>query len=368
MDSSTVMSLSTPSVSSIQPIRWQDDAVYLLDQTQLPTRADYLRINSAAAMAKAIQRMVVRGAPAIGVAAAYGVYLGAREFVSAQVALQRDEGLVRGEFLAELARTAELLKQTRPTAVNLFWAVDRMMAIANATVGEPLSIAAQLLEAAHQLLAEDIATCHAIGDYGFRVLPLQPQALRILTHCNTGSLATAGYGTALGVIRSAWGAGRLERVYADETRPRLQGAKLTAWECVQEGIPVTVITDNMAAHCMQQGRVDAVIVGADRITANGDTANKIGTYGLAIAAQAHGVPFYVAAPLSTVDFNLRDGSQIPIEERDPAEIYQVGEYRLVAEGAEFYNPAFDVTPARLITAIITEQGAVPPDQLIRLKP
>ena len=210
-------------------------------------------------------------------------------------------------------------------------------------------------------------TCQQIGDRGLEVLPSSSEKLTILTHCNAGALATAGYGTALGVIRSAWTAGRLERVYADETRPRLQGAKLTAWECVQENIPVTVITDNMAAHCMQKKMIHAVVVGADRIAANGDAANKIGTYGLAVIAKMHNVPFFVAAPLSTVDFDLQDGTQIPIEERDPTEIYQIGETRLCPEGVDFYNPAFDVTPNSLITAIITEKGAVKPTELISLQ-
>nr|MBA2747382.1 S-methyl-5-thioribose-1-phosphate isomerase [Tatlockia sp.] len=206
-------------------------------------------------------------------------------------------------------------------------------------------------------------TCHAIGDYGLAALPANPDKLNLLTHCNAGALATAGYGTALGVVRSAWREGRLTRLYADETRPRLQGAKLTAWECVTEGIPVTVITDGMAAHCMQRKMIDAVVVGADRIAANGDTANKIGTYSLALIAKAHNVPFFVAAPLSTIDFQVATGSEIPIEERDPVEIYQVGETMITPEGAEFYNPAFDVTPADLITAIITEHGAFAPSQL-----
>lgn len=206
-------------------------------------------------------------------------------------------------------------------------------------------------------------TCQAIGDNGLKVLPSTPEKLTILTHCNAGALATAGYGTALGVVRSLWREGRLTRVFADETRPRLQGAKLTAWECVQEGIPVTVITDSMAAYCMKQGLIHAVVVGADRIAANGDTANKIGTYSLALVAKAHNIPFFVAAPLSTVDFELSDESQIPIEVRNPEEIYQVGDTLLTPVGAEFYNPAFDVTPAELITGIITENGAFTPDEL-----
>jgi methylthioribose-1-phosphate isomerase len=207
---------------------------------------------------------------------------------------------------------------------------------------------------------EDVASCIAIGENGLRALPKKPARLRLLTHCNAGALATAGYGTALGVVRSAWQAGRLERVFADETRPRLQGARLTAWELTRENIPVTVITDNMAAHCMQHGMIDAVVVGADRISRNGDTANKIGTYSVALAAAAHGIPFFVAAPLSTVDFSLPDGSGIPIEERSPEEVRCIGDTNVCPDAADIYNPAFDVTPARLITAIITERGIVKP--------
>jgi methylthioribose-1-phosphate isomerase len=305
-------------------------------------------------MAQAIRTMIVRGAPAIGVAAAYGMYLGAKE-------LQTKNNEV---FLKELEKIAQLLRETRPTAVNLFWAISRMLKTAYESVGSVEQIKAILLETAQAIQIEDLETCQAIGDNGLIVLPSKPSKLTILTHCNTGSLATAGYGTALGVIRSAWRENRLARVYADETRPRLQGAKLTAWECVQEGIPVTVITDSMAAHCMQQGMIDAVIVGADRIAANGDTANKIGTYSLAIVAQAHNVPFFVAAPFSTVDFSISDGSKIPIEERHPSEIYQIGNTEICASGVEFYNPAFDVTPASLIKAIITEKGAIPPQEII----
>lgn len=304
-------------------------------------------------MAQAIETMVVRGAPAIGVAAAYGMYLGATEIATQE----------RAEFLAGLETMAERLRRTRPTAVNLFWAIARMLEVAHQTSGAVSDIKAALLAAAQTIEAEDLETCQKIGENGLLVLPSQPDKLRLLTHCNAGALATAGYGTALGVVRSAWAAGRLERVYADETRPRLQGAKLTTWECVREGIPVTAIADNMAAHCLKLGMVDAIVVGADRITANGDAANKIGTYSLAIVAKMHDIPFFVAAPLSTVDFSLADGSQIPIEERDPSEIYQVGDTRLYPEGVKFFNPAFDVTPAALITAIITEKGTVKPSEL-----
>jgi methylthioribose-1-phosphate isomerase len=308
-------------------------------------------------MAEAIKTMIVRGAPAIGVAAAYGVYLGARDIYTEEV----------GEFLPLLENVAEELRHTRPTAVNLFWAIREMLKTAYGSGDNVATIKQQLLITAQTIQEQDLYTCQQIGDRGLEVLPSSPEKLTILTHCNAGALATAGYGTALGVIRSAWTAGRLERVYADETRPRLQGAKLTAWECVQENIPVTVITDNMAAHCMQKKMIHAVVVGADRIAANGDAANKIGTYGLAVIAKMHNVPFFVAAPLSTVDFDLQDGTQIPIEERDPMEIYQIGETRLCPEGVDFYNPAFDVTPNSLITAIITEKGAVKPTELISLQ-
>lgn len=344
--------------SPIYPVVWQAPKVLLIDQTQLPEKYVLVEVGRSGDMAEAIRTMIVRGAPAIGVAAAYGMYLGSQEIATAD----------RPQLLTHLEAVAQLLRSTRPTAVNLFWAIGKMMHTAYETLGGVEAIREALLATAHQIREDDLATCQAIGDHGVTALPAHKEKLTILTHCNAGSLATAGYGTALGVIRSAWRDGRLARVFADETRPRLQGAKLTAWECVQEGIPVTVISDNMAAHCMKQGKIDAVVVGADRIARNGDAANKIGTYGLAVIAQAHGLPFYVAAPLSTVDFALEQGDLIPIEERDPQEIYQVGMTRLCAPGAEFYNPAFDVTPARLITAIITERGAIAPGDLYRLQP
>ena len=339
--------------NQVYPVIWQDDRVLLIDQTRLPNEYALVDIHRCDDMAQAIKTMIVRGAPAIGVAAAYGMYLGAREIETPN----------RDHFLTQLEDFAKTLRATRPTAVNLFWAIERMLKTARQTLGSVDYLKQALLEAAKAINAEDIQTCQAIGDHGLSALPSAPEKLRLLTHCNAGALATAGYGTALGVVRSAWQADRLERVYADETRPRLQGAKLTAWECVQEGIPVTVITDNMAAHCMQRGMIDAVVVGADRIAANGDTANKIGTYSVALIARAHNVPFFVAAPLSTIDFEIRDGSQIPIEERDPVEIYQVGETMLCPPGVDYYNPAFDVTPADLITAIVTEHGAFSPSQL-----
>ncbi|MBK4731812.1 S-methyl-5-thioribose-1-phosphate isomerase [Oxynema sp. CENA135] len=344
------MSNSNP----VYPVIWHDDRVLLIDQTRLPQEYSVVEICHYQDMAAAIQTMIVRGAPAIGVAAAYGIYLGAREIATTD----------RQQFLSELETVAETLRQTRPTAVNLFWAIARMLKTARGTLGSVDHLKGVLLETAQTIQAEDLQTCRAIGEHGLNALPKTPEKLRLLTHCNAGALATAGYGTALGVVRSAWIAGRLERLYADETRPRLQGAKLTAWECVQEGIPVTVIAEGMAAHCMNRGMVDAVVVGADRIAANGDTANKIGTYQLAIAAQAHGIPFFVAAPFSTVDFELASGREIPIEERDPAELYQIGSTRLTPErGVDYYNPAFDVTPASLIAAIVTERGAIAPGEL-----
>ncbi|MCS6813344.1 MAG: S-methyl-5-thioribose-1-phosphate isomerase [Cyanobacteria bacterium] len=350
----------TPPIQ-IRPVFWYHDHVLLIDQTHLPTEYRIVEIRRFTDMVEAIQMMIVRGAPAIGIAAAYGMYLGAREVTATN----------HQDFLAALEHIADSLRATRPTAVNLFWAIDQMLTTARQVPAPEdrdevtwiAAIQTALFQAADKLCADDLQTCLAIGEQGLAVLPKEPERLRLLTHCNAGALATAGYGTALGVVRSAWNAGRLERLYADETRPRLQGARLTTWECYQEGIPVTLITDNMAAHCMQKGLVDAVVVGADRIAANGDTANKIGTYSLALIAKAHAIPFFVAAPRSTIDISLSDGSQIPIEEREASELYQIGDTRICPKDIDFYNPAFDVTPADLITAIITEAGAVAPDRL-----
>ncbi|BAU14440.1 methylthioribose-1-phosphate isomerase [Leptolyngbya sp. NIES-3755] len=341
------------SLSPVYPVVWDRDRVLLIDQTRLPSEYALVDIHRCDDMARAIKTMIVRGAPAIGVAAAYGMYLGAREI----------EATNREQFLARLEKVAEQLRTTRPTAVNLFWAIEQMLKTARQTLGSVEYLKEALLLAAKQIQEDDLETCRSIGDHGLAALPSTPEKLRLLTHCNAGALATAGYGTALGVVRSTWAANRLERIYADETRPRLQGAKLTAWECAQEGIPVTVITDNMAAHCMQHGMIDAVVVGADRIAANGDAANKIGTYSVALIAKAHNIPFFVAAPVSTIDFQISDGSQIPIEERDPVEIYEIGETIICPPGIEYYNPAFDVTPAELITAIVTEFGAFAPNQI-----
>jgi len=344
--------MTSPS-NHVYPVIWYEDSVLLIDQTRLPHEYAFVEIHRCEDMARAIKTMIVRGAPAIGVAAAYGMYLGAREIQTQN----------RDQFLTQLERVAQVLRSTRPTAVNLFWAIARMLKTAYEAIGSVEEIKQILLTTAKTINVEDLQTCQAIGDRGLEVLPTSPDKLNILTHCNAGALATAGYGTALGVVRSALAQGRLARLWADETRPRLQGAKLTAWECVQEGIPVTVITDSMAAHCMQRRMVDVVVVGADRIAANGDTANKIGTYSLALVAKAHNIPFFVAAPVSTIDFSLSTGSEIPIEERDPAEIYTIGDTIITPDGVEFYNPAFDVTPAELITAIITEHGVFAPLEL-----
>ncbi len=347
-----------PTVSApVYPVVWEHGRVLLIDQTRLPQEYTVVEISRSDDMAHAIRTMIVRGAPAIGVAAAYGMVLGARECQDSD----------RARFLQKLEQVAQKLRQTRPTAMNLFWAIDRMLRVAQQTVAPVAHIQEQLLATAQQIFTDDLHTCQMIGEHGLSVLPKSPEPLSLLTHCNAGALATAGYGTALGVVRSAWQAGRLAQVYIDETRPRLQGSKLTAWECVQEGIPAVLITDSMAAHCLQRGLVDAVVVGADRIAANGDTANKIGTYSLAIVTRAHEIPFYVAAPLSTIDFSLSSGSEIPIEERDPVEIYQVGDTVISPGGVSFYNPSFDITPARLVSGIITEFGVFAPEELVKLR-
>ncbi|YAI81646.1 MAG: S-methyl-5-thioribose-1-phosphate isomerase [cyanobacterium endosymbiont of Rhopalodia sterrenbergii] len=346
-----------PPILPIYPVLWNKDKVLLIDQTMLPYKYTLVEITRYEEMAKAIKTMIVRGAPAIGIAAAYGMYLGAKEIQTQRV----------DKFLIHLETVAQKLRETRPTAVNLFWAISRMLRTAYESIGTVEEIKKILLKTAQTIQTEDLETCQKIGQYGLEALPNSPQQLTLLTHCNAGALATAGYGTALGVIRSAWTSGRLKRVYADETRPRLQGAKLTAWECVQEGIPITIISDSMAAHCMKLEKIDAVVVGADRIAANGDTANKIGTYSLAVIAKMHNVPFFVAAPLSTIDFDLENGDKIPIEERHPSEIYQIGETQLCPKGVDYYNPAFDIMPASLIDAICTEKGVIRPNELLKLK-
>ncbi|MEM8545159.1 MAG: S-methyl-5-thioribose-1-phosphate isomerase [Cyanobacteria bacterium P01_H01_bin.119] len=340
----------------VYPVVWQDEHVLLIDQNQLPHDYTLVSISRCDDMITAINSLIVRGAPAIGIAAAYGMYLGAREIHISD----------RDAFLERLEAVAEQLKNTRPDKANLAWAIDSMLASAYKTPGSVDSIRGTLLSAAQALQADELATCHAIGDRGLEALPQTPEKLRLYTHCNHGALATAGYGTSLGVVRSAWQHNRLERLYAGETRPRLQGSRLTAWECVQDDIPVSIVTDSTAAHCMKQGMIDAVLVGADRIAANGDTVNKIGTYGLALLAKVHNIPFLVAAPLSTVDFSLVDGSTVTIGQNAAADIYQIGETITSPDGADFYNPASDITPADLITAIITEKGAIAPSQLSTL--
>ena len=328
-------------------LRWRDDAVVMLDQRLLPGRESYVTLGSVEAVARAIETMTVRGAPAIGCAAALGLALGAVTSRASSVA----------ELRRDLERDAERLARTRPTAVNLFWALGRMRELFEAAAAAPgadvAALRKQLVEGAERILEEDVETCRAIGRSGLEVIPA---GARILTHCNAGALATGGYGTALGVVRAARDAGRSVSVVADETRPFLQGARLTAWELARDGIPVTVIADVMAGHLMKQGEIDVVVVGADRIAANGDVANKIGTYAVAVLAREHGIPFYVAAPLSTVDLATPSGDAIPIEERGRAELARVGESEIVPEGVPVRHPAFDVTPSRLVAGIITERG------------
>ncbi len=338
------------SPTDVVTLRWHDAPGYgrleMIDQTRLPAVFDYLSYDSAAGVAEGIRTMVVRGAPAIGVAAAYGVALEAL----------RCQRLDRTAFDAALDAGFAVLAASRPTAVNLFWALDRMgkCRAAQAT-GSPGAQADGILKEAKAIHAEDIAINEAMGAHGAALLP---DGARVLTHCNAGALATAGHGTALGVIRSAARSGKKISVIADETRPFLQGARLTAWEMVQERIPVTLITDNMAGHLMAQGEIDAVIVGTDRVAANGDVANKIGTYMVAVLAARHQIPFYVACPLSTIDLRLATGRDIPIEERAAAEVTGFRETQWAAQGVQVRNPSFDVTPAELVTAIITEQGVV----------
>jgi methylthioribose-1-phosphate isomerase len=338
-------------------IAWQDSDIVMIDQRKLPATEVYVTCRSVNDVAKAIKTMVIRGAPAIGVCAAMGLALGAA----------RSKATGTKQFTTEFQRNCELLAATRPTAVNLFWAIERMKQsfAEGALAGESVDqLRARLRTAADRIHDDDVASCRAIGAHG---ATLVPEVARILTHCNAGALATAGYGTALGVIRGAVEAGRKVRVLADETRPFLQGARLTAWELVKDGIDTTVITDNMAGAIMRAGDIDLVVVGADRIAANGDTANKIGTYSVAVLAKEHGIPFYVAAPWSTIDLATADGNAIPIEERNAREVTHVGATQLAPEGAHIRNPSFDVTPAKYITAIVTERGIVRPPFLENLR-
>jgi len=335
----------------LSPLRWEGGALHLLDQLRLPGEEVWLRCDGAEEVARAIRDMVVRGAPAIGCAAAYGVALAARRLAGA--------GLDSARFTVELERAIELLRQTRPTAVNLFWALEQMRAAALEALrgGDPAAAADALEARAAAIQADDIAMCRSIGRHG---AALVPDGAAVLTHCNAGALATGGYGTALGVVRAAREAGKSIRVLADETRPFLQGARLTAWELVRDGFDVTLIPDGAAAFLMSRGEVGCVVVGADRIAANGDVANKIGTYALALAAARHGVPFYVAAPTSTLDFGTATGADIPIEERSGDEMLSIGGTLIAAAGARARYPAFDITPAELVTAIITDKGVARP--------
>ncbi len=331
----------------IKTIFWQDDRVVMIDQKLLPGEERYLVCSDYREVVQAIKDLTVRGAPAIGVAAALGIALGALGLSS------RD----REEFRAACLQICEEFAQTRPTARNLFWAIERMKRRLAASTGAVADLQAALVAEACLITEEDIAINRRIGQHGRELVP---GGARTLTHCNAGALATAGYGTALGVIRAAAAQGKKIAVLADETRPFLQGARLTAWELIKDGIDTTVITDNMAGSMMRLGDVDLVVVGADRIAANGDVANKVGTYPVAVLVREHQIPFYVAAPISTVDLRTPDGGQIPIEERNDREVTHVGTSRLTPEGARIRNPAFDVTPAKFITAIITERGIARP--------
>ncbi len=331
----------------IIPVKWSDEGVLMLDQRLLPTEEKWLTLKTYTEVADGIRDMVVRGAPAIGVSAAFGLALGARQSVGTSVAdLEDDFGYM-----------CDVMSKTRPTAVNLFWAVERMRQTFNREKGrtqDTEEIKANLVTEALNIFQEDIDANRSIGHFG---APLIPDGATVLTHCNAGALATAGdYGTALGVIRGARDAGKRVAVIADETRPFLQGSRLTAWELAKDNIPVTVITDGMAGHVMKGGKIDCVVVGADRIAANGDTANKIGTYMVAVLARENNVPFYVAAPITTLDLTLSSGDQIPIEERDSREVTHIGSHQLSPEGVAVFNPAFDVTPNEFISAIITDQG------------
>lgn len=338
----------------VPTVEWRDGAVRLLDQSRLPAQVEFLDCRDYRAVATAIRELRVRGAPAIGVTAALGVALGAQ-------ALSDDS---TDDFEKRVLEICDHLAATRPTAVNLFWAIERMKRTAAVLRGAPVSeCKRRLLEEARRILEEDIAINKAIGRHGASLIQ---DGQTILTHCNAGALATAGYGTALGVVRAAWEQGKKIRVVADETRPVLQGARLTVWELMQDRIPVTLITDNMAGAVMRQGRIHLCIVGADRVAANGDVANKIGTYSVAVLAKAHQIPFYVAAPVSTIDLATPSGDAIPIEQRNPEEILSIfGGPRIAPAETAVWNPAFDVTPAEYIAGIITERGVFKPRDLVR---
>jgi len=333
-------------IMKIETLRWSDGVLEMIDQRILPATFIYLQFDSAASVAEGIRSMVVRGAPAIGVAAAYGVALEALRLLAVT-----DESFQRG-----MNEGFNTLAQSRPTAVNLFWALARMKQVWQSVSNESnMQVAMRLLAEAHEIFAEDIRINRMMGLHGAELLR---DGAQVLTHCNAGALATAGHGTALGVIRSAVEAGKKISVIADETRPFLQGARLTAWEMVQEKIPVTLITDSMAGFMMSRGEVDAVVVGTDRVAANGDVANKIGTYMVAVLAQRHHIPFYVACPLSTIDMSIESGADIPIEERHADEVKGFRDFHWAAQGVQIRNPSFDITPAELVTALITEKGVI----------
>ena len=328
----------------IHTLEWTDSGVVFIDQTRLPTEEIYLTCTTYQQVADAIRDMIVRGAPAIGVAAAMGIAIGVKNSKANNAA----------DLRKELDQICETIRQTRPTAVNLFWAIRRMEEKFESLCGRPIpEIKQAIVEEAQRMHAEDIAANQAMGRHG---ATLMPSAGGVLTHCNAGALATAGYGTALGVIRAAVEQGKKIHVYADETRPFLQGSRLTAWELMKDGIPTTVISDNMAGVMMKQGKIGAIVVGADRIAANGDVANKIGTYTVAVLAKEHSIPFYVAAPISTVDLETPDGSKIPIEQRNVKEVSHIAGKQMTPDGVSIENPAFDVTPAKYVSAIITERG------------
>ena len=334
---------------SFRTIEWRNNAVIMIDQTRLPGEEIYNTYTDFKAVAEAIRGMIIRGAPAIGVAAAMGIALGARDIIAD----------THESFFRQLENVCDVMGRTRPTAVNLFWGIERMKRVAEANRDKKLDLIREILkEEAIRIEGEDLTICRNIGKWGATLIP---EGATILTHCNAGGLATAGYGTALGVIRAAHEAGKNIRVFSGETRPWLQGARLTAWELMKDGIPVTLISDNMAGFFMNRGEITCCVVGADRIAANGDTANKIGTYTVAVLARENNIPFYVAAPVSTLDLSLSDGSKIPIEERPGSEVTHIKGVAIAPDGVSVRNPSFDVTPARLITAIITENGIVKDD-------
>ena len=336
----------------VPTVEWKDGAVRLLDQSRLPEEVEFIDCRDYQTVADAIRTLKVRGAPAIGVTAAMGVALGAQSITAMNYS----------SFAPAFMKICDELAATRPTAVNLFWAIERMRRKLESLQAQPISAVKQaLIQESQAILEEDVDLCKTMGRHGAELIR---EGQTVLTHCNAGSLATAGYGTALGVIRAAWEQGKKINVIADETRPVLQGARLTAWELMQDHIPVTLITDNMAGSLMRQGKIHLCVVGADRIAANGDVANKIGTYSVAVLAKAHDIPFYVAAPYSTIDLKTKSGADIPIEQRNPLEVTTIhGSHPVAPKNVAVYNPAFDVTPAELITGIITERGIFKPSEL-----